>query len=90
VSPYAAPARAVSLEGLPASYLDVGSVEIFRDDVLSYAARLLESGVPTELHLWAGGTHGFDQMVPAADVSRAARAAQTSYVRRALRRGRGS
>lgn len=87
VSPYAAAARAGSLAGLPASYLDVGSVEIFRDDVLAYAGRLAQSGVPTELHLWAGGTHGFDTMVPTAEVSQAARMAQTSYVRRALRVG---
>ena len=85
VSPYAAAARADSLVSLPASNLDVGSVEIFRDDVLTCGARLVQSGVPTKQELCVGGTHGFDQRVPAAEVSRAARAAQLSYVPRALR-----
>jgi acetyl esterase/lipase len=40
VSPYAAPARATDLSGLPAAYLDVGSVETFRDETLDYAARI--------------------------------------------------
>jgi acetyl esterase/lipase len=86
VSPYAAPARAKDLAGLPPAYLDVGSAEVFRDETIMYASRLMSAGVPTELHVWAGGTHGFDLAAPAAEVSRAARAAQKSYIRRLLRR----
>ncbi|MEW2304485.1 alpha/beta hydrolase fold domain-containing protein [Streptomyces sp. NPDC006655] len=45
VSPYAAPARAEDLSGLPRTYIDAGSVESFRDEVLVYARRLSEAGV---------------------------------------------
>ncbi|WP_449343732.1 alpha/beta hydrolase fold domain-containing protein [Streptosporangium canum] len=32
VSPYAAPARATDLSGLPPAYIDVGELEVFRDE----------------------------------------------------------
>ena len=50
VSPYAAPARATDLAGLPDTYIDVGDLDIFRDEDITYARRLSDAGVPTELH----------------------------------------
>jgi acetyl esterase/lipase len=85
VSPYAAASRAIDLQGLPPAYLEVGSSEVFRDETLDYAAHLAQAGVPMELHSRAGGYHGFELTAPDAEVSRAAVAARTSYVRRALR-----
>lgn len=40
VSPYAAPARATDLEGLPPTYMEVGGSEVFRDEDIDYATRL--------------------------------------------------
>lgn len=85
VSPYAAPARATDLSGLPPTYLETGSSEVFRDEILDYATRLAAAGVPVELHSWMGGTHAFELFAPDAEVSRACLAARTSYLRRALR-----
>lgn len=85
VSPYAAPARATDLNGLPPAYLEVGSSEVFRDETIDYAARLAQSGVPIELHSWAGGFHSFEIFAPDASLSRACVAARTSYLERALR-----
>jgi acetyl esterase/lipase len=89
VSPYAAPARAEDLTGLPATFIDVGSVETFRDEDIDYAARLSRAGVPVEFHLWPGGFHGFDGMAPQSALAQAARAARLGYVRRALSSPRG-
>ena len=85
VSPYAAPARATDLSGLPPAYLETGSSEVFRDETIDYAARLAQAGVPMELHSWVGGYHGFELTAPDAEISRACLAARTSYLRRALR-----
>jgi acetyl esterase/lipase len=71
-SPYAAPARAEDLAGLPATYIDTGDLDIFRDEDVSYARRLADAGVPTELHVHPGCPHGFEAFAPAADVSRRA------------------
>lgn len=60
VSPYAAPARATSLHGLPPTYIEVGTLDLFRDEDMAYAARLVRDDVEVEFHLWPGLPHGFD------------------------------
>ncbi|MFI9803009.1 alpha/beta hydrolase [Streptomyces sp. NPDC052301] len=86
VSPYAAPARATDLSALPPAFLDVGSAETFRDEVVTYASRMWQAGGAAELHVWPGGCHGFDALAPEAALSRAARAARRTWVRRLLDR----
>jgi acetyl esterase/lipase len=68
-SPHAAPARASDLSNLPDTYIDVGVLDIFRDEDLVYARRLTAAGVPTELHLYPGCPHAFDLLAAGADVS---------------------
>ncbi|MGW0331075.1 alpha/beta hydrolase [Streptomyces sp. NPDC003011] len=84
VPAYAAPARAEDLSGLPPAFLDVGSAETFRDEVVAYASRLWQAGGAAELHVWPGGFHGFDGFAPQASLSRSARAAQLEWLRRLL------
>ena len=69
VSPYAAPARASDLSGLPATYIDVGDLDIFRDEDIAFARRLATAGTPTELHLYPGCPHAFDTLAPNAPVA---------------------
>ncbi|MFJ3617403.1 alpha/beta hydrolase [Streptomyces iakyrus] len=84
VPAYAAPARAEDLTGLPPAFLDVGSAETFRDEVVAYASRIWQAGGVAELHVWPGGFHGFDGFAPQAAVSQAARGAQVAWLRRLL------
>jgi len=70
VSPYAAPFRAKDLSGLPPTFLSVGELDLFLNENLDYARRLLDSGVATELHVYPGAYHGFESIAPDADVSR--------------------
>ena len=84
VSPYAAPARAADLSGLPPAFIDVGELEVFRDENIDYAQRLSQAGVSTEFHLYPGAFHGSDGMVPGARISRAAHANRLAALTRAL------
>lgn len=84
VSPYAAPARAGDVSGLPPAFIDVGSAETFRDEDVAYASRIWQAGGVAELHVWPGGFHGFAGLVPQAAVSQAAVAAQLKWLRRLL------
>ena len=84
VSPYAAPARADDLSGLPPTFIDVGSAEIFRDEAVRYAALIWEAGGQAELHVWPGGFHGFERLAPQAALSQDARAARLLWLRRLL------
>ncbi|MDQ8706943.1 alpha/beta hydrolase [Streptomyces sp. LHD-70] len=84
VSCYAAPARAADVSGLPAAFIEVGSVEALRDEALAYAARIWQAGGEAELHVWSGAFHSFDEWVPGAEISRAAHRARVSWLRRVL------
>lgn len=82
-SPYAAAARAASLAGLPPTYLCVGALDLFLEEDLEYARRLMREGVPTELHVYPGAFHGFN-LLPDARASRAFARDITAALRRAL------
>ncbi|OTB13896.1 hypothetical protein K445DRAFT_319766 [Daldinia sp. EC12] len=60
VSPYAAPARAKDLSGLPAAYIEVGNLDWFRDESIDYAKRLSDAHTEVELHILPGVPHGFE------------------------------
>lgn len=83
VSPYAAAARATDLADLPPTYLMTGALDLFVDENIDYARRLIAAGVPTEFHLYPGAFHGFD-LAPDAAVAQQARADRLAALRRAL------
>jgi triacylglycerol lipase len=72
VSPYAAAARATDLAGLPPTFIATGALDLFVDEDVDYARRLIRAGVPTELHVYPGAVHGFD-MSPTPVAQRAMR-----------------
>lgn len=84
VSPYAAAARAEDLSGLPPTFISVGGLDLFLEENLAYARRLLEAGVPTELHVYPGAYHGFER-APAARVARQANRDYLESLRAAFR-----
>ena len=68
VSPYAAPARAEDLSGLPPAYMMTCEHDPLRDEAILYALRLMAAGVQVELHNYPGTVHGFDFLTPS-DIS---------------------
>lgn len=69
---YAAPARVTNAAGLPAAYIEVGQLDIFRDEDLAYAQRLRRAGVAVEFHLRPGAPHEFETYAYDSDVARRA------------------
>ncbi len=84
VSPYAAPARAGDLSRLPAAYVLTAEYDPLRDEGVDYARRLLEDGVPTELHQFPRAFHGFDTLAAATPVAHRARREVHDVLRAAL------
>ncbi|ANN20109.1 esterase [Amycolatopsis orientalis] len=82
-SPYAAPARATDLSGLPPAYVATAEFCPNRDEDIDYAVRLMRSGVSVELHQWPGTFHG-SQAILSAEVSRLQLAELGGALRRAL------
>jgi acetyl esterase/lipase len=72
VPPVAAPARLADFRGLAPAYLDVGDLDIFRDETMAYAQRLALAGVPVELHVHPGAPHGWERFAPSAASARRA------------------
>jgi acetyl esterase len=82
-SPYAAPARAGDLSGLPPAYITTAEFDPNRDDAIGYAQRLLQARVPVELHQWPGTFHG-SQAILSAEVSQRQIGELGAVLRRAL------
>ncbi|MEU1305086.1 alpha/beta hydrolase [Streptomyces shenzhenensis] len=87
VPAYVSPALAEDLSGLPTTYIDTGSAEVFRDEDTAYAGRIWAAGGQAELHVWAGGFHGFDALYPQARISATARRTRTDWLARVLSSG---
>jgi acetyl esterase/lipase len=66
---YAAPARATDLSNLPPTYMDVGTLDLFRDENIAFSQRLVQAGVPVEFHLWPGAFHASETFAPGAALS---------------------
>lgn len=84
VSAYAAAFRADDVSGLPPTYIGVGTPDLFRDEDIAYAQRLIKAGVPTELHVYADGFHGFDGFAVESDAAQRFTAEYTRLLARAL------
>jgi acetyl esterase/lipase len=83
--PYtAAPARCRDLSGLPPAFVSVGTVDGFRDEDIDYATRLNQAGVPCELHVYPGASHGY-QMAVDSDIVRRSNRDVLEWLARQLR-----
>ena len=80
---HAAPARAEDLSGLPPAYVSTMEFDPLRDEGVEYALRLLQAGVPTELHNFPGTFHG-SSLFATAQVSQREAQEQLAVLRRAL------
>lgn len=85
ISPYAAPARASDLAGLPPAYLSVGTMDLFRDEDINYAKRLMAAGVATELEVIPGMYHAGEVFMPTASISARMRQNHMEALKRGLR-----
>lgn len=87
VSPYLAPARMEDLSGSPPTFIDVGELDLFRDEDLQLAARLLQAGVATELHVYPGAFHASESFAPESELSQRIERTRMDALRRAIHGG---
>lgn len=84
--PYGAvPARLVDLKGLPPAYIGVGSIDLFIDEDIDYARRLLDVGVRVDLNVVPGAFHGFDSLVSGTRLGKQFRATLIDALRGGLK-----
>ncbi len=80
----ASPTLTTDLAGLPPTYLDTGTMDIFLDEDIAFAKRLQSAGVELDAHIWNGAPHGFDYVAPRSALGRRAWDARFDFLRRHL------
>jgi len=81
---YASPGRTNTLEGLPPTYMMIGDLDLFLEENIEYAKRLIRAGVPTDMHIYKGAFHGFDSMAPNSGAAQRANADNIMVLKEAL------
>jgi acetyl esterase/lipase len=84
VPPYAVPARAALLAGLPPSWIGVGSIDLFHEEDRAYAERLAQTGVATVFDVEPGAPHGFEAWAPDTMITKAYLARARAWLSRAI------
>ncbi|KAF7903776.1 uncharacterized protein EAF01_006825 [Botrytis porri] len=86
---YVTPACAPNLYDLPPTWIDVGREEVFRDQVMKYATRLMDAGNETELHILEGNRCDFDSLHrPQTKLSQAYMNLRLEWIRKAFKKSR--
>jgi acetyl esterase/lipase len=80
----AVPARVERLAGLPPAFIGVGTLDLFVDEDIAFAGRLVQAGVPTQLHVTPDAYHGFDFIAPGSRAATAFTRAWKSALRAAF------
>jgi acetyl esterase/lipase len=85
VESYAAPARAATYAGLPPTYLDVGTADLFHAENLRLARRMRADGVDLRFVEWPGGYHGFSATAPGSTLAGRCNVTRLDFLNRILR-----
>jgi len=83
-SAYESPSLADNLSSLPPAFLDVGSAETFRDEVVAYAGGIWAAGGSAELHVWPGGFHGYEVVAPQSRIAQRTWDARSKWLQQQL------
>ena len=68
-----AAAKVEQLKGLPQAFIIVGSLDLFCDEDMDYAQKLMQAGVFTELYVEPGVPHSYDSLAETPQTKRLAR-----------------
>ncbi len=67
---HSSPALAQDVSELPPTYMDVGEMDMFRDEDLQFVQRLLQADVRVEFHVWPGAYHASEIFAADAELSK--------------------
>ncbi len=86
ITGHMSPALATDLTGMPPTFIDVGSAEVFRDEDVAFASALWAAGVDAQLAVWPGGVHSFDRFAPNTALAKAACTVRNEWLGRLIDR----
>lgn len=68
--PYASPSMVKNLSNLPPTYIEVGNLEVFRDEAMDFAMRMMQQGSLVELHVYPEIFHTFEYEAPQSNITK--------------------
>jgi acetyl esterase/lipase len=80
----AVPARLDNFKGLPPTFIGVGGIDLFVQEDVAYAHRLIDAVVPVELVVTPGAFHAFDLLGAGTRIGRNFNAMKLNALRRAF------
>ncbi|MCG8343414.1 MAG: alpha/beta hydrolase [Chlorobiales bacterium] len=84
ISKYASALYNHDLTNLPPATIMVGDIDLFAQECTAYAAKLSAAGIPTELHVYPGGVHCFEDINPETRIAQNFLATRDSVLKAAL------
>jgi acetyl esterase/lipase len=78
------PARQATMAGLPPAWIGVGSIDLFVQEDIAYAERLIAAGVPAELNVVPGAYHAFQYFAPDTRLAKSFKASMLAGLQAAL------
>ncbi|WP_227503114.1 alpha/beta hydrolase [Moraxella bovoculi] len=82
--PYYSASMAKELKGLPRTYIMVGGLDLFVNEDIDYANRLIKAGAATDLLVINGVYHAFEKVNPTSPQTKAYHATRTEAIKRML------
>ena len=62
--PYFSPAMAKDVSNSPKTFMIVGTLDLFVNEDIDYANKLVQAGIETELHVIPGIVHAYESLIP--------------------------
>jgi acetyl esterase/lipase len=84
LDPYCAPGRATDLSGLPNTFIAAAQLDVFRDENIDFARKLIAAGVAVDLHVYAHACHAWDRFAPQSALAQTFERTWHDYLRRHL------
>lgn len=76
--------REKTVSGLPPAWIGVGGIDLFVEEDMAFAARLIAAGIPAELTVVPGAYHAFQYFAPATRVAKTFKASMLAALQAAL------
>jgi acetyl esterase/lipase len=84
LDPYCAPGRAAELSGMPDTFIAAAQLDVFRDENIDLARKLITAGVAVDLHVYAHACHAWDRLAPQSTLAQTFEQTWHNYLRRHL------
>ncbi|UZP46524.1 hypothetical protein NXS19_014336 [Fusarium pseudograminearum] len=82
ISYYTSPARCCDLTEMPPTLIDVPTLDLLKNEAITFATRLANANVAIQLNVYPGVAHGFDGQIPEHRLSKLMKLNNVQFIQR--------